>query len=236
MEYLKRGLHERPAELPTAILRSAQLLISPTVIALRNGLALTSFSRVVRPVASAAAIREAASALSAPAARRSREMGKVERTGCDRQTALVQHRGIFLDQPCGDLSRKLGISPQVQHLLVGAALDQIASVPSNGFEPRVIEKLGGASRARPLVPCIRVTIGLGYDNALDQRLGGRPVDRFSVQMRVAKQDETYDESHADRHSKNERDGFRRQPVPRGDNGSTLIGAGRPDFVGTACLL
>ncbi len=116
------------------------------------------------------------------------------------------------------------------------ALDQIASVPSNGFEPRVIEKLGGASRARPLVPCIRVTIGLGYDNALDQRLGGRPVDRFSVQMRVAKQDETYDESHADRHSKNERDGFRRQPVPRGDNGSTLIGARRPDFVGTACLL
>jgi len=63
---MQRGLHERPAEFPTAILRSAQLLISPTVSTLRNGLALTSFSRVVRPVTSAAAIRDAASALSAP--------------------------------------------------------------------------------------------------------------------------------------------------------------------------
>lgn len=106
-------------------------------------------------------------------------MGKIERTGRNRQTALVQHRGIFLDQPCGDLSHKLGISPQVQHFLVAAALDQIASMPSDGFEPRVIEKLGGASRARPLISCIRVTIGLGYDNALDQRLGGRRVDRVS---------------------------------------------------------
>jgi hypothetical protein len=62
---------------------------------------------------------------------------------------------------------KLGISPQVQHFLVAAALDQIASVPSNGFALRVIEKLGSAGRARPLVPCIRVTIGLGYDDALN---------------------------------------------------------------------
>jgi len=66
-----------------------------------------------------------------------------------------------------EIAAELGISPQVQDSLVAAALDQIASVPSNGFEPRIIEKLGGAGGARPLVLCIRVTVGLGYDNALD---------------------------------------------------------------------
>src|SRR5436189_6047271 len=47
------------------ILRSAQLLRSPAVNVPRNGLALTSFSRVVRPLASALASSAAASALSA---------------------------------------------------------------------------------------------------------------------------------------------------------------------------
>ncbi|WP_354172941.1 MULTISPECIES: hypothetical protein [unclassified Bradyrhizobium] len=142
---------------------------------------------------------------------------------------------MLLDQPCGNLARKLSISAQVQDFLVAAALDQIASVPSNGFEPRIIEKLGGASGARPLVPCIRVTVGLGYDNSLDQRLGSRPVDRAPLQLSIANQDETRDESQADCHSKNERDGFRGQPLPRGDNGSTLVGARRSDFLGTAYL-
>ena len=46
------------------ILRSAQLLRSATVKSPRNGLALTIFSRVIRPVASALAMRDAASAFS----------------------------------------------------------------------------------------------------------------------------------------------------------------------------
>jgi len=48
------------------ILLSAHFLRSLTVRTLRKGLALTSFSRVVRPVRSAEAIRVAASAFSAP--------------------------------------------------------------------------------------------------------------------------------------------------------------------------
>ena len=60
------GPHKCPGELPATILRSAHLLMSPTVSPLRNGLALISFSRVARAVASAAAITEAASAFSAP--------------------------------------------------------------------------------------------------------------------------------------------------------------------------
>ena len=103
-------------------------------------------------------------------------MGKVERTGRDRQTALVEDRGIFLDQSRRDLSRKLEISPQVQHFLVVTLLDQIASVPSDGFEPRIIQKPGGTRRARPPALCI-VTIGLGDDNALYRCLGGRRVDQ-----------------------------------------------------------
>ena len=37
-------------------------------------------------------------------------------------------------------------------------------------------------------------------------------------------------------SKKERDGLRRQPVPRRDNVPTLVGARRSDFVGMDCLL
>src|SRR5262249_17559050 len=47
------------------ILRSAQFLMSATVNVSKNGLALTSFSRVVLPLASALAMSEAASAFSA---------------------------------------------------------------------------------------------------------------------------------------------------------------------------
>lgn len=133
------------------------------------------------------------------------------------------------------MSRVSSASPR-KSKIAAAALDQIASVPSNGFEPRIIEKLGGAGGARPLVLCIRVTVGLGYDNALDQCLRTRSVDRFPLQLNIAKQDETYDESQADCQSNNERDEFRGQPLPRGDNGSTLVGARRSDFLGTACLL
>src|SRR6266436_2364699 len=54
-----------PADEPRPrILRSTQLLRSATVKPSRNGLALTIFSRVVRPVASALAMMEAASAFS----------------------------------------------------------------------------------------------------------------------------------------------------------------------------
>jgi hypothetical protein len=55
----KRGYERR-----MRILRSAQFLRSATVKRSRNGFALTSFSRLVRPVASALAMVEAASASS----------------------------------------------------------------------------------------------------------------------------------------------------------------------------
>lgn len=58
---------------------------------------------------------------------------------------------MFLNHPRGDLSRKL------QHFLAVAPLDQIAAVPSNGFEPRFVEKLGGTG-ARPLVLCMRLPL------------------------------------------------------------------------------
>ncbi|MGR4928038.1 hypothetical protein ACIPUD_14750 [Bradyrhizobium sp. CAR08] len=98
---------------------------------------------------------------------------------------MVSIAACSSEQPCGNVARKLGISPQVQDSLVAAALDQIASVPSNGFEPRIIEKLGGAGGAGPFVLCIRVTVGLGYDNALDQCLRSRSVDRFRLQLTIA---------------------------------------------------
>jgi hypothetical protein len=56
------------------------------------------------------------------------------------------------------------------------------------------------------------------------------------QPSIAKQDETCDESQADCQSNNERDEFRGQPLPRGDNGSTLVGARRSDFLVAAYLL
>ena len=64
---------------------------------------------------------------------------------------------------------------------------------------------------------------------------GRLVD-CPVQLGVTKQDETCDESQTNCHSKNERDGLRRQPVPRRDNVPTLVGARWPYFINTACLL
>jgi hypothetical protein len=55
-------------------------------------------------------------------------------------------------------------------------------------------------------------------------------------MSIAKQDETCDDGQADCHYNNERDGFREQPLPRGDSGATLVGVRRSDFLRTAYLL